>query len=62
MQSTTETTTLSPQIGAGYIDLPKEIKSKRAVINVQNKDDRCFEYAILSAQHHNEIKANPERP
>ena len=28
---------------------------------MQNKDNRCFEYAILSTQHHNEIKANPER-
>ena len=45
-----------PLNGSGYIDLPKEIKTKKAVINVQNKDDRCFEYAILSAQHHDEIK------
>ena len=55
MQSTTETTTLPPQKGAGYIDLPKEIKTKKAVINVKNKDDRCFEYAILSAQHNKEV-------
>ena len=41
--------------GSSYIDLPKEIKSKGAIINVQNKDDRCFEYAILSAQHHNKV-------
>ena len=39
----------------GYIDLPAAIKSKKAVINVQNKDNRCFEYAILSALHHNEV-------
>ena len=32
------------------------------LLNVQNKDNRCFEYAILSAQHNDEIKANPERP
>ena len=51
-----------PLNGSSYIDLPKEIKSKGAVINVQNKDDRCFEYAILSEQHNAEIKANPERP
>ena len=62
MQSTIETTTLSPQKGAGYIDLPTEIKSKGAIINVQNKDNRCFEYAILSSQHNKEIKTNPERP
>ena len=44
-----------PLNGSSYIDLPKEIKTKKAVINVQNKDNRCFEYAILSAQHHNEV-------
>ena len=62
MQSTTETTTLSSQKGVYYIDLPKEVKTKKAVINVKNKDNRCFEYAILSAQHHDEIKASHQRP
>ena len=51
-----------PLNGSSYIDLPKEIKTKKAVINVQNKDDRYFEYAILSAQHHDEIKEKYERP
>ena len=41
--------------GEGYIDLPTAIKTKRAVINVKNKDNKCFEYAILSALHHNEV-------
>ena len=63
MQSATEKITPSePQRGAGYIDLLANIKNKRAVINVKNKDNRCFEYAILSALHHNEIKDNPKRP
>ena len=44
-----------PLNGSSYIDLPKEIKAKKAVINVKNKDDRCFEYAILSAQHSKEV-------
>ena len=44
-----------PLRGKGYIDLPKAIKTKKAVINVQNKDKRCFEYAILSALHHKEV-------
>ena len=46
----------------GYIDLPQPIKSEKAVINVQNKDNRCFEYAILSALHHDEIKDSHGRP
>ena len=52
----------NPLKGEGNIDLPAAIKSKKAVINVQNKDNRCFEYAILSALHHNEIKEKHERP
>ena len=52
----------NPLRGEGYINLPAAIKSKGAIINVQNKENRCFEYAILSAQQHNKIKVNPERP
>ena len=58
MESTTMTTTPSPQKEAGYIDLPKFFKAKGAVINVKNKDNRCFEYAILSAQHNEKIKTS----
>ena len=46
----------------GYIDLPAVIKPKGAIINVKHKDNRSFEYAILSAMYNNEIKVNPERP
>ena len=62
MQSATKTTTPSSQKETSYIDLPKEIKSKKAIINVQNKNNRCFEYAILSAQHHDKIKSDHQRP
>ena len=51
-----------PLSGSSYIDLPKEIKAKKAVINVQNKDNRCFEYAILSEQYNKEIKSDHQKP
>ena len=51
-----------PQKGAGCVDLPQKVKAKKAIINVKNKDNRCFEYAILSALHHKEIKEKHERP
>ena len=38
-----------------YIPTPKSIAAKQAIINVQNTDDRCFEYAILSALHHDDL-------
>jgi len=34
--------------GYGYVELPPFLKNKKAIINVQNKDARCFGYAILS--------------
>ena len=32
----------NPLKGEGYIDLPQPIKTKKAIINVRNKDNRCF--------------------
>ena len=54
--ATVKTTSSKPQKGVGYINLPDVIKSKGAIINVQNKDNRCFEYAFLSALHHDKIE------
>ena len=45
--------------GGSYIELPKWIKSKKAVINPQNKDEECFKWAVIAALHHEEIKHNP---
>lgn len=38
----------NPLRGSSYIDLPKDIKNKNAIINVQNKDHECFRWAVLS--------------
>ena len=35
--------------GSSYIELPKFIKDKHAVVNVKNTDDYCFVWAVLSA-------------
>lgn len=35
--------------GSSYINLPMDIKHKKAVINVKNTDDVCFTWALLSA-------------
>ena len=47
--------------GNSYIKSPEWIASKKAIINPKNKDDRCFEYSIVVALHHMEIKSDPER-
>ena len=41
----------NPLRGSSYIDLPREIKVKKAVVNVKNRDDKCFVWSILSALH-----------
>ena len=42
--------------GSSYTELPQWIKSKKAVINPQNKDEECFKWAVIAALHHEEIK------
>ena len=37
----------TPTKGSSYIDLPKWIKLKKAIINPKNKDDKCFLWCIL---------------
>jgi hypothetical protein len=38
----------SPLRGRQHIALPADIAQKNAIINVQNKDDKCFQYAVYS--------------
>ena len=47
--------------GGSYTESPKWIKSKKAVINPQNKDEECFKWAVIEALHHEEIKHHSER-
>lgn len=41
----------NPLHGSSYVDLPGPIKRKQACINVENFDNECFKWAILSALH-----------
>ena len=41
----------NPMRGSSFIDLPPFIKNKKACVNVQNTDDQCFKWAVLSALH-----------
>ena len=45
------TTEHNPTKGSSYIDLPKWIKHKKAIINIKNKDDKCFLWCILRYLH-----------
>jgi len=48
-----------PLNGSSWIDLPKEIKQKKAVINPKNKDNKCFMWAVLAALY--PVNKNAER-
>ena len=38
-----------PIKGSSYIDLPKELKNKKAIINMKNEDNKCFLWCVLRA-------------
>ena len=47
--------------GSSYTELPEWIKSKKAVINPQNRDEECFKWTVIAALHHEEIKKDHQR-
>ena len=47
--------------GSSYTGLPEWLKSKKAVINPQNKDEECFKWAAIEALHDEDIKHHPKR-
>ena len=47
--------------GGSYIDSPEWLKNKKATLNPNDNDDKCFEYALNVALNYQNIKNNPER-
>ena len=45
------TTEFNPTKGSSYIPLPDWISNKKAIVNIQNKDDKCFVWCILRYLH-----------
>ena len=41
------TTEIASVNGSSYLPLPDWIKNKKAIVNIQNKDDKCFIWCIL---------------
>ena len=37
-----------PLEGSQYINLPPKVKNSKAVINIQNDDDKCFLWSVLA--------------
>ena len=44
-----------------YIETPDWIKKKKTTINVENDDDKCFQYSVTVALNYDEIKKHHQR-
>ena len=43
------TTRWEPVNAGSYIELPQELKNRKAIINMKNQDDKCFMWSVLRA-------------
>ena len=46
--------------GSSYLPLPDWLARKKAIINTQNDDEECFEWAVIAALRWEDIKSHPE--
>ena len=53
------TTRWEPINAGSYIELPQELKNRKAIINMKNQDDKCFMWSVLRAL--NPKDNHPER-
>ena len=49
----------APLKGSSYIELPKYLQTKKAIVNVKNEDNKCLKWALLSCLH--PAKKDPQR-
>ena len=51
---------VSSSRGGSYIDSPKWLKNKKAIINPKNNDGKCFQYDLTAALNYEQIKKDPQ--
>ena len=51
----------TPVKGSSYIPLPNKLKTKKAIINIKNKDNKCFMWSVLAVLHKVPLHSHPER-
>ena len=54
-------TKISFKCKGSYIHSPDWIKNKNPTTNSNNTDDKCFQYAVIVALNHEELKRDPQR-
>ena len=55
----THTVAYEPLHGSSYIPLPRDLATIRSIINLKNKDDECFRWAVIRAK--NPSDKDPQR-
>ena len=50
-----------PLRGGSYMDLPKKLKNKKAILNIQNRDNQCLRWALRVALFPAPQGLNPKR-
>ena len=49
-----------PLKGSSYLPLPKTLKNEKAIINIENKNNKCFMWSVLAALHPVPYRSNRE--
>ena len=50
-----------PLEGSSYLKLPKQLEDKKAVLNIQNDDEKCFLWSVLASLHPVSRRDQPHR-
>lgn len=56
-QLSTQIFQYQPLKASGFIELPKQLKNKRAIINLKNTHNECFKWSVLAALHYHDVYA-----
>ena len=53
----------NPLNATSYIPLPDELQRKKTIINIQNKNEKCFLWSVIAGTYLKEVNLrNPQRP
>ncbi|GFT43648.1 uncharacterized protein NPIL_360211 [Nephila pilipes] len=53
-----KTAVYKPLAAASYITLPPKLRTKKAILNIQNEDQQCFLWCVLAHLHPTQVNAN----
>jgi hypothetical protein len=51
----------APVKGSNYVPLPSKLKTKKAIINIKNSENKCFMWSVLAGIHEVPLHSHPER-